>query len=79
VLSLLPDLDGLDLSVWTPVAQRPRFEGNGKWIKVPGAPFSLRQARKLMEAGKLLLALAFTDEVETVVVKRPRAAADSAE
>jgi len=72
VMTLHEVPDGLDLDTWTPIAERRRSSDDGRWARVPGAPISLRQAQRLREAGKLVQALAYTDEVETVVVKRHR-------
>jgi len=72
MLTLLFDGPTRELSVWTPIARRDRLADGAKWTKVPGAPMSLKQAQKLKDAGKLLLALKYEPEVELVVVKRPR-------
>jgi hypothetical protein len=58
---------------WIAIAIRPRMGGKLYWDPVPGAPVSVQEARRLAEAGTLLMASRYQpDRVELVV--RPSAA-----
>jgi hypothetical protein len=41
---------------WIAIAMRPRMGGKLYWNQIPGAPVSVQEARRLAEAGTLLMA-----------------------
>lgn len=63
-------LDVLDLTEWTEIARLNTSGMGQRWIPVEGAPFSVRDATRYYEQGRLLKARRITDAGEFVVVKR---------
>ena len=62
------DLTCLDLSEWTPVAQR----GDRLWHTIDGSPITVRDARSLYDAGVVLMAQRRRGELTELVVKARR-------
>jgi hypothetical protein len=64
-----------ELTRWTPIAVQIDTIAGLRWVKLEGAPMTLREAKEMHGAGRPLKALRREGEATYVVVKLPQSKA----